>query len=275
MINLLRANFSRMWKNKPFLLSAAIMLLTGITVPFTHFLNRDTEWTLDFSFFTYIFLASILTAVLTALFVGGEYSDGTLRNKLIAGHRRSSIYMANLIVCVTAGILLCVFHMIPHAVLGCLFSCRFNAEPKTILCYIGLSFMAIAAFTALFTLISMLCQSKSYTVAGCILLTVALLFWGVQITSALNEPEIFPAYTYVDTESGTTTEESTTRNPNYLTGTKRQIYKFLQDLTPGGQALQIADMNTDTPVQLTLFDGVILLVVTGCGLALFRRKDLK
>ena len=51
-----------------------------------------------------------------------------------------------------------------------------NAAPATLLLYVGLSFALMIAFTALFTLIAMLCQNKSHTTAGCILLTFALLF---------------------------------------------------------------------------------------------------
>ena len=274
MLDLLRASFFRLRKNRSFLLLAAFMVLIGIAIPLKHLLSHDTEWILDFSFFTYMLLESVLAAVLTALFVGGEYSDGTMRNKLIAGHRRSSIYLTNLITCTAAGILLCVAHIVPHAVLG-LLTCRFEAAAGVVFCYIGLSFALTAAFAALFTMIAMLCRSKSHTTAACILLSVLLLLWGVQITSALNEPEVFPAYTYVDTATGTATEQPAMRNPNYLSGTKRQVYVFLRNFTPGGQALQIAGMSADTPGRLALYDGVILLAATGCGLAVFRRRNLK
>ena len=65
------------------------------------------------------------------------------------------------------------------------------------------------------------------------------------------------------------------RNPNYLTGTKRQIYEFLQDFTPGGQALQLAGLQAEHPAQLALYSGMILLLTTCCGILVFRRKDLK
>ncbi len=275
MLKLLRANFSRLWKDKVFLLSAAVMLLIGAGSPLMHYFNHDTEWSLDLSFFTHVLLAAVLSAVLSSMYIGSEYEGGTMRSKRIAGHRRSVIYLANLIVCITAGLLLCIVHMIPLALLSYLFGSWFTAAPLTVLLYIGLDFTVIAAFSALFTMLAMLWQSKSHAAAACILLSAALLLWGVQITSLLNEPEYFPGYTYVDEKTGTVTEEPTVRNPNYLTGTKRQVYEFLQAFTPGGQALQIANMDTDTPQLLVLYSGVIILASTCGGLLAFRRKDLK
>lgn len=119
----------------------------------------------------------------------------------------------------------------------------------------------------------MLCQNKSHTVAGCILLAFILIFLGVYITSALNEPEYLAGYSF--TENGVTVEEAETKNPNYISGTQRQVYEFMQDFTPGGQVLQISDMDAEQPAALALYDGMILLAATGFGMVLFRRKDLK
>jgi ABC-2 type transport system permease protein len=276
MRKLLRANFSRLWSDKIFLLSAAIMFVMGAALPVIHYmdnLNNDAGWTPDSTTFAFAFFVPILLSLMTALFVGCEYSDGTMRNKLIVGHRRSNIYLANLIVCIVAGGLLCIAYLLPHTCLALALLGSFEAKLQTVLLYAGLIFALIIAFSALFVLIAMLCQSKAHTVAGCILLVFALLFAGIRITATLNEPEYFQAYSY--TENGVTVSEDAERNPNYPTGTKRQIYEFLQDFTPGGQVIQLANMDTESPALLTLYNGIILFAATGCGLIVFRRKDLK
>lgn len=258
MSKLLRANFSRLGHDRAFRLLSALMAFFGTSMAVVNAVHarQDGEiWVMDYTIFIYVILAPIVNAVLTALFIGNDYSSGTMRNKRIIGHRRGIIYLANLLVCACAGICLCLAFALPQAAAGLLLKGELNAAPATLLLYVGLSFALMIAFTALFTLIAMLCQNKSHTTAGCILLTFALLFAGVYISSTLEEPE--------------------QRNPYYITGMKRQVYEFLQDLTPGGQVIQISEMGVKKPAMLAIYDGLILLLVTGFGLVFFRREDLK
>lgn len=276
MLKLLRANFSRLLHDRAFRLLSALMVFFGTSMAVVNAVHAQQDgeiWVMDYTIFIYVILAPIVNAVLTALFIGNDYSSGTIRNKRIAGHRRGIIYLANLLVCICAGICLCLAFALPQAAAGLLLKGEMNAAPATILLYVGLSFALMIAFTALFTLIAMLCQNKSHTTAGCILLTFALLFAGVYISSTLEEPEYLAAYSY--TENGVTVEEPEMKNPNYISGTKRQIYEFMQDFTPGGQMLQISDMDAEKPMMLAVYDGIILLLVTGFGLVFFRREDLK
>ena len=276
MPKLLRANFSRLLHDRAFRLLSALMVFFGTSMAVVNAVHarQDGEiWVMDYTIFIYVILAPIVNAVLTALFIGNDYSSGTIRNKRIAGHRRGIIYLANLLVCICAGICLCLAFALPQAAVGLLLKGEMNAAPATILLYVGLSFALMIAFTALFTLIAMLCQNKSHTTAGCILLTFALLFAGVYISSTLEEPEYLAAYSY--TENGVTVEEPEQRNPYYITGMKRQVYEFLQDLTPGGQVIQVSEMGVKKPVMLAVYDGLILLFVTVFGLIFFRREDLK
>lgn len=276
MIKLIKGDFFRLRKDKTFWLMFVLMFAVGTVLPVAHYLDSihsKIAWALDFSFFIYSFLAPIVLSVLTSLFVGSDYSNGTLRNKIISGHSRGSIYLSNLIVCTAAGIILCIAYAVPHLSLGFLLNGRFGSSVNTILMYAGLSLAMTTAVEAILVLIAMLCSNKAHTAAGCILTVFVLLFLGIYITSALNEPEFLPAYTYI--ENGVTVEEPETRNPNYVGGKKREVYEFLQDLTSGGQMLQIADMEAEKPSFLALYDGIILILVTGCGLVFFRRRDLK
>lgn len=276
MRRLLRANFSRLMKNKLFWILTGIELFFGALFPVLHYMDNMDEnagWTMDSTIFIYALFVPLMVSLLTALFIGSDYSDGTIRNKLIAGHVRRKIYAANLISNVEAAFILCFAFGLSHICAGTPLLGWFVSDVKTILLYLLVTFAMTAACIAIFTLISMLCSNKAYSVAGCILVIFMLLFVGVRITAALNEPETYGAYSYMS--EGVTVEEDETPNPNYVSGTKRRVYMFLNEFLPGGQILRLSSMNAEHPGRYAVYDGIIFALTTGCGIFLFKRKDLK
>lgn len=276
MRRLLRANFSRLLKNKLFWILISIELFMGGLFPVLHYMDNIDEksaWTMDSSIFIYSLFVPLMVSLLTALFIGSDYSDGTMRNKLIAGQVRRNIYAANLVVNMEAAFLLCCAFWISHICIGTPLLGWFVSDTKKILGYLLVTLAMVAACVAVFTLISMLCSNKAYSVAGCILIIFMLLFVGVRITAALNEPEMYDAYSYMS--EGVTVQEDETPNPNYVSGVKRQIYNFLNEFLPGGQMIKLSNMNAEHLGRYAVYDGIIFAFVTGCGILSFRRKDLK
>ena len=276
MHRLLRANFSRLLKNKLFWILISIELFMGGLFPVLHYMDNIDEksaWTMDSTIFIYSLFVPLMVSLLTALFIGSDYSDGTMRNKLIAGQVRRNIYAANLVVNMEAAFLLCFAFWISHICIGTPLLGWFVSDAKKILGYLLVTLAMVAACVAIFTLISMLCSNKAYSVAGCILIIFMLLFVGVRITAALNEPEMYNAYSYMS--EGVTVQEDETPNPNYVSGVKRQIYNFLNEFLPGGQMIKLSNMNAEHLGRYAVYDGIIFAFVTGCGILSFRRKDLK
>lgn len=276
MRRLLRANFSRLLKNKLFWILISIELFMGGLFPVLHYMDNIDEksaWTMDSTIFIYTLFVPLMVSLLTALFIGSDYSDGTMRNKLIAGQVRKNIYAANLVVNMEAAFLLCFAFWISHVCIGTPLLGWFVSDAKKMLGYLLVTLTTVAACIAIFTLISMLCSNKAYSVAGCILIIFMLLFVGVRITAALNEPEMYDAYSYMS--EGVTVQEDETPNPNYVSGVKRQIYNFLNEFLPGGQMIKLSNMNAEHLGRYAVYDGVIFAFVTGCGILSFRRKDLK
>lgn len=276
MRRLLRANFSRLLKNKLFWILISIELFMGGLFPVLHYMDNIDEksaWTMDSTIFIYTLFVPLMVSLLTALFIRSDYSDGTMRNKLIAGQVRKNIYAANLVVNMEAAFLLCFAFWISHVCIGTPLLGWFVSDAKKMLGYLLVTLTTVAACVAIFTLISMLCSNKAYSVAGCILIIFMLLFVGVRITAALNEPEMYDAYSYMS--EGVTVQEDETPNPNYVSGVKRQIYNFLNEFLPGGQMIKLSNMNAEHLGRYAVYDGVIFAFVTGCGILSFRRKDLK
>lgn len=279
MINLISANLKRLKLSKIFWIQIVFMIALGIYLPLIHWSNNQTSVskssieTLDMGFFAYTIAATIFISVFCCLFLGTEYSDGTMRNKLIVGHSRSTIYLANLIVCSIAAIFFCIAYLVTAISIGTLLIGFFTTDIKFILVLIVCVFVLSIAITSLCCTIAMLIQNKAIIAVVCILTAFMLLLAGTYINARLSEPEYYDSYVY--TVNGMTTTEDKQLNSNYLKGTKREVYEFLFDFTPGGQVVQITDMSVKKPETLMLYSFVIVVLTTAVGLVFFKRKDIK
>ena len=275
MRKLLRANFARLWRDKIFWLALAVMAATGQSVFWAQYpaLREGYSVRLEGPFMIYVPVAAIVLSALCALFIGVDYSDGAIRNKLIAGHGRASVYLSNLAVCFAAAAMLCAAFMLAYLVPGVPVYGFFSCGLKPVLLCVLLGAGALAAFTALYTLIAMLCPKRAYSAVACMLLALALLMCGVTVKSRLEEPEYYDGYSV--TVNGVTQSEEAEKNPNYISGKTRAAYEFALDLLPGGQAVQLAVCEAAHPERMALCDAFVLLAATGAGLIVFKKKNLK
>lgn len=277
MNKLLAANFSRMFKDKMFWIGTIFMAAVGIVLPLDHYrimIKEDFPMDIDGGFFIGAVFIGIILSVFCSLFVGTEYSDGTIRNKIVVGQKRTVIYFSNLITCIAAGFLMCTAYFLSYLCVGLPLLGTFQTPIETVILFVLCTLILSVAFSSIFTLIAMSSQSKAISAVICILSAFFLLFAGGYIQARLNEPEIYDKYTYVD-ETGEIVTEEPEPNTNYVDGIKREVYKFLADFLPGGQSLQITNHSAENPGLLMLYSGVIIIGTTGAGLWLFRKKDLK
>ncbi len=100
MRKLLSANFSRLFKTKAFWLGMGAMVLAFFIIHRPH----SSPLYFEKTFFQYTLLIGFFVAIFTALFIGTDYHDGTIRNKIILGHPRQALYISNLIVCFAAAL---------------------------------------------------------------------------------------------------------------------------------------------------------------------------
>ncbi len=106
-----------------------------------------------------------------------------------------------------------------------------------------------------------------------ILLVLALIIVGAYFYNALCEPETV-AGAYLN-ESGMVEMMEPTPNPNYVGGTKRQIYLFMQDALPSAQLILINNLEAATPGRMALCSVFLLTALLSGGVLAFRKKDLK
>lgn len=285
MSQLLRANFSRLWKSGIFRLCVLFSIgLSGFMVIMRYvdiqkhpeeYAELGIEYSsADGLMFVGALYLLFAAAVLVGIFVGTEYADGTIRNKLVVGHNRPTIYLSNLIVCAVANEIVLLSHIAAVCIFGKLLL-TVEMPIKEILQFTLLEILSFLALTAVFVLFAMLIQSKDASSVVVLILSIILLFATLTIQNKLDAPEYYDGYTYTNEETGEVIEQEREKNPYYLTGTKRQVYVFLNDFLPSSQIYQVAMQKSDHAGRMAGYAGLLFLVSTGAGIIVFRKKDLK
>ncbi|MDE7331666.1 MAG: ABC transporter permease [Lachnospiraceae bacterium] len=279
MNKLLSANFTRLKKDVFLKLCIIFMFAIGALLPVLDYhvmITYEFPRYIDESFFSYTSFMVILFSAFCSLFIGTEYSDGTIRNKLIVGHKRMDIYLSNLTACIIAGVIMCIAYLIPYLLTGIPLLGFFIVDNiSTIWIFLGCNLVLLIALAAIFTLVSMLNQNKALSAVICILGLFVLLMLGAMIEDGLNQPEYFEDYAYMDPETKELVIEPSTANPYYIRGTQRQIYEFLSDFLPGSQIIRLSAMDAPSPEILAMYSGIIAVATTSLGIFFFGKEDIK
>ncbi len=275
MAKLLRANLSRLWKSRIFYIGLAFMLLLNVflVIDGWHSGRQGYPEPLEDMLFQNCIIIGFVCAVVVGMFLGTEYSDGTIRNKIAVGHTRASIYLANLIVCAAASMMLLLTALALGFGLGSFLLDPLGLPMKVLLLYSCIGLMTTVSFASIYTLVAMLSPSKASGAVLCLVLALLLLFATSAVEGTLTEPEM--VQDYVMTENGMPIPGDPHPNPRYVTGTKRAVLEVIYDILPTGQAFQISNNECAHPARLPAFSLLVALVTSAAGALLFRRRDLK
>ena len=275
MAKLLRANFSRLWKSRVFYVGLAFTVLLNVflVIDGWHSGKLGYPEPLEDMLFQNCIIIGFVSAVFVGMFLGTEYSDGTIRNKIAVGHTRTSIYLANLTVCAAASVLLLLISLAVGFGLGSFLLDPLGLPIKTLLLYILIGTLNTLAFSSIFTLAAMLSPSKASGAVLCLVLALCLLFAASLVGGMLSEPEMVQGYALND--EGQVVFSDPSPNPRYVSGSKRAVLEVIYDILPTGQAFQLSNNECVHPARLPAFSLLLTLVTTAAGALLFRRRDLK
>lgn len=275
MRNLLSANLFRLRKSVLFWGTLAVSFGVGLMLVLNRLGDRASygvSISLDQILFGHAAVIGLVGSVFVSLFLGAEYSDGAIRNKLAAGHSRTCVYLAGFLTMAACCLLFCLACL--AAVLG--LGVPFIGPPSTplgeLLPLMAGSMVVALSFCALFALVVMNCSRKSLSVVVCMLGVIFMMSLTTYLSARLDQPEFRDAIPLV-VEGQLVTD--TEPNPLYLRGVKREVYQALNDLLPYGQALQYMTFTAAYPERLPPYSLAVAALSTAAGIALFRKKDLK
>lgn len=273
MSRLLHAGCVRVKKDPLYRMGIVLMVLLGIfLVGIAYYTGIKENEPMYLSEILYIYLPVIgfMCAIFCGYFSGQEYYDGTIRNKLIAGHSRTEIYFSNVIINVCAMLLLWLILLLTEIILGTLLLDGIGADVGKLLGIFMGSLLTIMALCSIFTLIAMVNQNYSTSDAICILVACILLCSSLYVWSVVGEIHDYDRMVkegyapYVDKSDAL-----------YPRLKNRESYEFLHDCLPSGQMIQYVSMNVRSPKRLPLYSLGIIFVTTSFGVFVFQKKNIR
>lgn len=292
MIKLLKGDFVRLFKSKVFWLGVVFMSGFASTVVYAKW-NESKKFPdyydpPDSMLLVGAIYISIVIAVFIGIFIGTDYSSGTIRNKHVMGHSRVAMYLSNLIICITASIFMHIIYIaVIAAAAGTGIIRKFEMSPGNVAAQVLISIFAVAALSAILLFVSMLISSRSAGVVSAIILSLIMIIAAGRIDSWLREEEYTTGYAVTIAEDGGVVyqPQGAEKNPRYMTGAKRKTLEFVNDVLPVNQISQLlfgkqgatpeGIEENDFSAWFPLYSLSLAAVVTTAGVLLFRKKDLK
>lgn len=263
MTKLLYANFFRLQRNRLFWIGFGFMFLAGGFLVFQQYrqlVGYGAAVKLDSTFFVYTVMIGVVSAIFCSLFLGVEYNDGTIRNKLIGGHKRPAIYVSNLIVNVTAAFLMCISYLLANIIIGIPLLGKLTTSARKTALIIAGSFLMILAFCSIFTMITMLVQSKAIAPVVCVVMMFLSIAFVNEVQRILDQPK----YWY----DGTV-------NTAYVDGAKREQMEFLYNVLPAGQGVQYSRRAVENIGEMCLYSVGITVITSAVGVFFFKKKNIR
>lgn len=288
MYKLLNASFYRLRKNKIFLGLVILTIIIAVFMLISEYLNNIkyssvfgiSSNTTDILLMKFINIIGFFIAIFTSLFVGAEYSDGTIRNKIVAGHSRKNIYLSNLIVSILVGIFLELIYLIIVSIVSIpifgLVQMSFLQLAVILLDII----MIIIVYSSIFNFIALICSNITISTVTSLLLILIMFVTDMFLSPTANSTEYIQKNKVMD-EQGNITYEIV-KNEDYPGKIIQTTCKTIINFNPVSQAIEISgnkiNMNEEDFNNMKvypLYSLGLIIIITAIGIYLFNIKELK
>lgn len=278
MYRLLAANFYRLWKSRIFWGMELICALAGSFFSMLAMINTKNlgeAWYRgngNYYFFIGLLLIGFAVAIFASFFLGTEYAEATLRNKLTVGHSRSMVYLSNMILCVVSGLIFLLTQMLFSVLIGLPFLGTLLWDSLAPLSWrIPCAVILVCCYAAIFTFFAMSDSSKARNTTISLILSILIALAGLYTLSRLNEPEITSRM--VMQQDGSYLREEVV-NEHYLKESERWIYTFFDAMLPSSQAMRICNSDSVFVISSPLMLAAVSIGFTLGGIVRFTKKDI-
>ena len=134
----------------------------------------------NFKFITWFIISyfyvrlPLIIGLFSGLFVGRDYSDGFIRNKITAGHTRFQIYFSTLITQLTVNVGLCIIYIIAGILALAISPFELNLNNGEMLIRAFTLILALAVLTTFFTALALNIKAKAWVIVISALFVMAM-----------------------------------------------------------------------------------------------------
>lgn len=260
MNKLLTSNFWRLRKNFIFWLSLVCALVGPLYTVLNNWYYKclwDMSIQADAAFLLsgadYFFMVAL--AVVISLFLGTEFSDNTIRNKLIAGHTRVSLFLSNLITSIVVAVIMYLVSVAASCI-GIPLLDKLELPIDKLILQMGCAVVSVSVIATFICTVTMVIGNR---VVSAIVSMLSVI--GMQLI-----PPVLWANVDYYTENG------------LLHTYQAKIDVFMYDWLPTCQIYRLTSEITDIPKNIYLFpmySAILILVIGTIGVIIFRKKNLK
>lgn len=283
MTKLLSAGYRRLFRSAFFwigLVAMCVYSLIGILIRLdekSFYVEQAAEYTADLTLLPDLRVGVFVVGILVALMIGREYSDKTIRNKIIVGHSRGAVYLSNLIIFSTAAAiwyLVSLFGVglaIGGPVMGG-FALPATAFILPAVCQL----LALIGFTALFLLVATAISNRTVAAVAILLLAIVLLAIPLPLQQALEIPETTEEMVYEPETDSYVATGNMVPCATYIRQPLRALYQLGYHFLPGGQLEQASPYyKTADMIHIPFWALGFIAAATLGGLVIFKKKELK
>ncbi len=271
MIKLLKAGFFRLKKDIIFWLFLFLTVGIAIFTLLRYIPNESTK--LDNIINEFIMYIGLFIAIFVSIFVGKEHSEGIIRNKIIVGHSRISIFLSNLIISIVVSIICELIYLILVFSIGTYLFGKIQMSIYQFTMVLLDTILIIISFCSIFNFITMICTEITISTIICIILFIVMFIVQAALSLTANTNK-YLTNTYID-ENGISYIISEELNPNYPGDEKVKQAKIIYLLIPQGQAMEIKNGDLEYLKQMPIYSITLIGITNILGIYLFSKKELR
>ena len=278
MLRLLRENITRILKSATFWIFFSAYTLYSILMPIiVRFFPYDPIYHSSMELLAVGYgviglpIPAACVAMICSVNFGLDFYNGTLKNKIVLGYKKSQIYVANLLTTMLIAIALNIVYLFFFCSLTLPLFGKVNAPASDIVKLLLVELMMLLAYSSIFTFITMTSKNAIVAMLVSLALIIASYFVTLFISDAIMK---IPAYIEVDAEFWGIPYKKQVPNPDYPSKVEWGLYNFMMDFLPTGQNVRIA-YYYEYRWQPILYSLGLIGATSGAGMLIFNKSNLK